>query len=88
MMRKMLVEVALVFFILFFGTNFSYAAGNFEKPAKQKWSFEGLFGTFDQKALQRGFQVYDEICSGCHSARLLAYRNLKDIGFSAKEFDG
>lgn len=85
MMRKILVAVAFGSLIAFVGINFSYAAGNFEKPLKQNWSFKGFFGKFDQKALQRGFQVYDEICSGCHSARLLAYRNLKEIGFSAEE---
>ncbi|MEE2956830.1 MAG: cytochrome c1 [Pseudomonadota bacterium] len=85
MMRKILVAVVFGSLIAFVGINFSYAAGNFEKPIKQNWSFKGFFGKFDQKALQRGFQVYDEICSGCHSARLLAYRNLKEIGFSAEE---
>jgi ubiquinol-cytochrome c reductase cytochrome c1 subunit len=48
----------------------------------QQWSFGGLFGTFDRGELQRGFQVYNNVCSACHSARLLAYRNLREIGFS------
>jgi len=48
----------------------------------RSWSFEGLFGTFDRGALQRGFQVYNQVCAGCHSARLLYYRNLQQIGFS------
>jgi ubiquinol-cytochrome c reductase cytochrome c1 subunit len=45
------------------------------------WSFSGLFGTFDRGALQRGFQVYSEVCAACHSLRLMSYRNLSDIGF-------
>ena len=44
------------------------------------WSFEGPFGTFDRAALQRGFQVYKEVCSSCHSLNYLAYRNLADPG--------
>ena len=46
------------------------------------WSFNGLFGTFDRGALQRGFQVYSEVCAACHSLSLLSYRNLQAIGFS------
>jgi len=49
------------------------------------WSFNGLFGTFDRGALQRGFQVYTEVCAGCHSLELLSYRNLHAIGFSADQ---
>lgn len=51
----------------------------------QQWSFDGLFGTFDRAALRRGFTVYKNICSACHSMRLLYYRNLADIGFSDAE---
>ena len=51
-------------------------------PAARDWSFNGVFGTFDRGALQRGYQVYAEGCAGCHSLRLLAYRNLAAIGFN------
>jgi len=34
---------------------------------KTNWSFKGIFGTFDRASLQRGYQVYQEVCSGCHS---------------------
>lgn len=50
-------------------------------PAAQDWSFEGLFGTFDRAAAQRGFQVYKEICSNCHTMNHLAYRNLGALGY-------
>ncbi len=46
------------------------------------WSFEGIFGTFDRAALQRGFQVYQQVCSTCHEMQHLAYRNLTEIGLS------
>ena len=42
------------------------------------WSFKGIFGTFDRASLQRGYQVYQEVCSGCHSAQHLSYRNLSE----------
>lgn len=50
-----------------------------------KFSFEGVFGTYDRAALQRGFQVYKEVCSACHSMHLLSYRNLQEIGLSPDE---
>lgn len=46
------------------------------------FSFDGVFGHYDRGALKRGFQVFHEICSNCHALRLVAYRNLKDIGLS------
>jgi ubiquinol-cytochrome c reductase cytochrome c1 subunit len=61
------------------------AAGAAEGPGvavMRNWSFEGLFGTFDRGALQRGSQVYREVCAACHSMRLLYYRNLAEIGFT------
>jgi ubiquinol-cytochrome c reductase cytochrome c1 subunit len=53
-----------------------------EQPdiAKQSWSFAGPMGTFDQNQLQRGFQVFKEVCANCHSAKLLAFRNLAEDG--------
>ncbi|KAA2214261.1 cytochrome c1 [Teichococcus oryzae] len=50
-----------------------------------KFSFDGPFGTFDRGELQRGFQVYKEVCAACHSMHLLSYRNLRDIGLSEAE---
>jgi ubiquinol-cytochrome c reductase cytochrome c1 subunit len=49
------------------------------------WSFSGPFGTFDRAAAQRGFQVYNEVCSACHSMKLMSYRNLAGIGISADQ---
>lgn len=48
--------------------------------AKQSWSFAGIFGTFDEEQLQRGFQVFQTVCASCHGARLLAFRNLSQEG--------
>ena len=44
------------------------------------WSFKGPFGKFDRGALQRGYQVYTEVCSSCHSMKYLSYRNLAEKG--------
>jgi ubiquinol-cytochrome c reductase cytochrome c1 subunit len=49
-------------------------------PRSGNFSFEGPFGTFDRAALQRGFQVYREVCAACHSLRHIAFRNLADEG--------
>jgi cytochrome c1 len=48
----------------------------------QHWSFDGPFGTYDRAELQRGYQVYKEVCSACHALSLVAYRNLLDIGLT------
>jgi ubiquinol-cytochrome c reductase cytochrome c1 subunit len=47
---------------------------------KEDWSFAGVFGTYDENQLQRGFQVFREVCASCHSARLIAFRNLSEEG--------
>ena len=49
-------------------------------PIKVNWSFKGLTGTFDRASLQRGFQVYKEVCASCHSMQYLSYRNLGEPG--------
>ena len=73
----------LLFIIfLFFSSNVFAAEMSIEKMPKHDWSFEGVTGTFDRAAIQRGFKVYTEVCAGCHSMRLLYYRDLMDIGFS------
>lgn len=47
---------------------------------RQGWSFAGIFGTYDQNQLQRGFQVFREVCSSCHGAKLVSFRNLAEEG--------
>jgi ubiquinol-cytochrome c reductase cytochrome c1 subunit len=67
------------------GVGASASAAEFEAPPLQDWSFSGIFGAFDKASLQRGFQVYREVCAGCHSLKLVAYRNLSALGYSEKE---
>ncbi|MEM6781690.1 MAG: cytochrome c1 [Pseudomonadota bacterium] len=63
----------------------AWAAGDAKTPPKQDWHFSGPFGTYDRGALQRGFQVYKQVCSACHSMKLLSYRNLADLGYTENE---
>ncbi|MDR6853197.1 ubiquinol-cytochrome c reductase cytochrome c1 subunit [Sphingomonas sp. BE123] len=46
------------------------------------FSFEGAFGTYDKRQLQRGMQVYKEVCAACHSLRLVSFRDLAALGYS------
>tara|TARA_B100001093_G_scaffold502832_1_gene556331 strand:+ start:346 stop:1131 length:786 start_codon:yes stop_codon:yes gene_type:complete len=77
----------LIVFIAFFSFNASYSAEQ-NSLLKVNWSFKGLTGKFDRASLQRGFQVYKEVCSSCHSMQYLSYRNLGEPGgpeFSLEE---
>ena len=51
----------------------------------RQWSFDGIFGTYDRAAVQRGFQVYKEVCSACHPVKHLYFRDLTDIGYTEDE---
>ncbi len=59
---------------------FAQTSTDARPPKDVSFSFEGPFGTFDRAALQRGFQVYKEVCSACHSLNLVAFHNLSDPG--------
>ena len=73
--------------LLLFGILSSPAAGaGGDVTLKTRdWSFSGPFGTFDKAAMQRGFQVYNEVCAGCHSMKLIAFRNFVDLGYNDAE---
>ena len=64
----------------FFGLSFNGMAAEKVEYLKTDWSFKGLFGKFDRGALQRGYQVYSEVCSSCHSMKYVSYRNLAEKG--------
>ena len=70
-----------IFLVIFIGTsNLAYSEENKAEFLKNNWSFDGVFGTFDRASLQRGYQVYQEVCAGCHSVQHLSYRNLSETG--------
>ena len=58
----------------------AFASGGAEHPRDVEFSFDGPFGKYDQAQLQRGYKVYREVCSACHSMSLLSFRNLGDKG--------
>ena len=54
-------------------------------PRELELASDGAFGRFDKQQLQRGFQVYKEVCSACHSLRYVAFRDLKALGYNDDE---
>ncbi|MBX6321749.1 MAG: cytochrome c1 [Rhodospirillaceae bacterium] len=60
------------------------AAESITLPTRH-WSFEGFFGTYDRAALQRGFEVYRQVCSACHSLNMIAFRNLGPDGLGLSD---
>ena len=59
------------------------AKGEHHDPShveRQSWSFSGITGSYDKAQLRRGFTVYNEVCSACHSMTLMSYRNLAETG--------
>ena len=75
-------NIIKLFSIIILLTLNSYSAISAEKVEylKTDWSFKGLFGKFDRASLQRGYQVYTEVCAACHSMKYLSYRNLSEKG--------
>ena len=77
-MKKIITITCLIFLLSIGGQQVNAA----EKAdlLKIDWSFKGLFGKFDRGSLQRGYQVYSEVCASCHSMKYLSYRNLSEKG--------
>lgn len=63
----------------------AWASGGQLPPKQLHWSFDGMTGHVDKSSAQRGFQVYKEVCSACHSLDRVAFRNLQALGFSEAE---
>ena len=76
---KKFIKIYSVIILFLLGTLNLYAAEKVEY-LKTDWSFKGLFGKFDRSALQRGYQVYTEVCASCHSMKYVSYRNLAEKG--------
>ena len=74
-----LLKIIAIFFLFYSFSSHSNAAEKVEY-LKTDWSFKGLFGKFDRGSLQRGYQVYTEVCAACHSMKYLSYRNLAEKG--------
>ncbi len=82
--------IKLIIFLVLLTSFSSYKllAESSQENLKVNWSFKSFFGTFDRASLQRGYQVFNEVCSSCHSIKYLSYRNLTEKGgpeFSEEE---
>ena len=66
--------------LLFCVSSFYVISAEKVEYLKTDWTFKGLFGKFDRASLQRGYQVYTEVCAACHSMKYLSYRNLSEKG--------
>ena len=86
----MKIFLKVLFFLIIIISNYNqkiFAAEN-DSLLKQDWSFKSFYGKFDRASLQRGYQVYTEVCASCHSMKYLSYRNLAEKGgpeFSEEE---
>ena len=76
---KKIFKIAYLITFLLVGTAQANAVEKVDL-LKTDWSFKGLFGKFDRGSLQRGYQVYTEVCSSCHSMKYVSYRNLYEPG--------
>jgi ubiquinol-cytochrome c reductase cytochrome c1 subunit len=75
----MTIKKSLIALAVFAGLAATPAFGAGETHAeivKENWTFSGIFGTYDENQLQRGFQVFREVCANCHSAEQMSFRNL------------
>jgi cytochrome c1 len=80
-MRSLVIAVALALA----GAGGVWAAGEKIEIPDRPWSWTGPFGSFDRAELQRGLQVYTEVCASCHSLALVAFRDLAALGYGEEE---
>ncbi|HEX4735999.1 MAG TPA: cytochrome c1 [Allosphingosinicella sp.] len=91
-----LAGILMVFVSLWsFGHGFyAYATSSHDQTVEERFhkdprhlalASDGPFGKFDRRQVQRGFQVYTEVCSACHSLKLVAFRNLQELGYDEAE---
>ena len=76
---KNFIKLLSILVLFFFTTAQSNSAEKVDY-LKTDWTFKGLFGKFDRGSLQRGYQVYTEVCAACHSMKYVSYRNLGEKG--------
>ena len=82
------IKLLLLLILLMSINNAKAIAESSQELLKVDWSFKSFIGKFDRASLQRGYQVYNEVCASCHSIKYLSYRNLAEKGgpeFSEEE---
>jgi ubiquinol-cytochrome c reductase cytochrome c1 subunit len=82
-MKRVLVSAALALALAL--PIAAQAAEGTHEPPELQWSFEGLFGAYDRNVMQRGMQVYMEVCSSCHGLKYVRFRNLETLGYDAEQ---
>ena len=78
-LNSLFAKIFLIIFIIG-SSNLAHSEESKAELLKNNWSFDGIFGTYDRASLQRGYQVYQDVCAGCHSLQHLSYRNLSEKG--------
>ena len=82
-MKNFFKPIFIIFIVFILTAFFSFkvfSSENENKLLSTNWSFKGFTGKFDRASLQRGYQVYTEVCASCHSMNYLSYRNLSEKG--------
>jgi cytochrome c1 len=82
-MKRILVSAALAMALVV--PQLASAAEDTAVPPENEWTFSGLFGTYDRHTLQRGLQVYIEVCASCHGLKYVHFRNLEALGYSEEQ---
>ena len=80
MIKILTIITALIIGMITVTGSANAAGGEVKHPKHQDWHFDGVFGKFDDDALQRGYQVYSAVCASCHSMDLVSFRNLGQKG--------
>ncbi len=79
-MKNFFKLVFIIFILTIFLSFKVFSSEDTNKLLSTDWSFKGFTGKFDRASLQRGYQVYTEVCASCHSMKFLSYRNLTEKG--------
>jgi cytochrome c1 len=79
-MKNFALRAIAIAALIVAGAGTALAAGASATPDRQKWSFAGIFGRYDNNQLQRGFKVYREVCAACHGLNKVAFRNMSEKG--------
>jgi len=84
-MLKLIKSLSAAVLLTVVSLSGAQAAGGGVELKSVNWQHTGLFGTYDRSAAQRGLQVYQEVCAGCHGLNQVAFRTLQDLGFTEDE---
>lgn len=82
---SVLLKTSVLAVALVAGASGAMASSDAAHPKQMRWQFDGVFGTFDNQSIQRGLQVYKEVCAACHGLTRVPFRKLTEVGFSEAE---